>query len=66
MEPPRKSPLSLNVLAQIQVIKILHKKAETLESEYIDAWSGRFVINVFLAWKFSYINVRFIFQRPQL
>ena len=41
MEPPRKSPLSLNVLAQVQVIKLLHKKAETLESDYIDAWSGR-------------------------
>lgn len=37
----KKSPLSLNLLSQIQVIKIVHKKAARMESDYMDKWMTR-------------------------
>ena len=37
----RKGCTSLQLLCQIEVIRLLHKKAAALEAEYIDQWSTR-------------------------
>jgi len=37
----RKGCNSLQLLCQIEVIRLLHKKAAALEAEYIDQWSTR-------------------------
>jgi hypothetical protein len=42
----RKDCTSLQLLCQIEVIRLLHKKASALEAEYIDQWSTRELTSV--------------------